>query len=118
MSDWTSIRERYLRDGVPVRLGGLAANLARIRSFSDQPEHEEVVGRMVRESAMFIEWTAQDIPSDDVAALAELQRDLVRWYQHWHSLWADPERRAEVARDAAQWSTRVLEISGLMSREA
>jgi hypothetical protein len=29
MKDWTMIRERFLRDEPPVRLGGLAANLAR-----------------------------------------------------------------------------------------
>jgi hypothetical protein len=36
MKDWTTIRDRYLHDALPIRLGGLAANLARIKSFSDE----------------------------------------------------------------------------------
>ena len=34
MKDWTAIRERYLRDQLPIRLGGLAAHLSRIKSFN------------------------------------------------------------------------------------
>ncbi len=34
MTKLESLRLRYVRDPVPVRLGGLAANLARIASFS------------------------------------------------------------------------------------
>ena len=118
MSDWSDIRRRYLRDDPSIRLGGLAANLARIRSFSDREEHEDVVGRMVRESALFIEWTARDVAAEHVGQLAELQRQLVRWSLDWHAIWADPERRREIARDATEWSGRVLEFSGLMSRGA
>ena len=118
MSDWSDIRKRYLRDDPAIRLGGLAANLARIRSFSDREEHGDVVGRMVRESALFIEWTARDVATQHLAELAELQRQLVRWSLDWHVVWADPDRRMEIARDAAEWSGRVLEFSGLMSREA
>jgi hypothetical protein len=34
MKDRSAIQERYLRDTLPVRLGGLAANLSRIKSFA------------------------------------------------------------------------------------
>ena len=43
MKDWTTIRERYLRDNLPVRLGGLAANLSRIKSFAAQDANRDVV---------------------------------------------------------------------------
>jgi len=46
---------------VSIRLGGLAANLARIESFSNDPKHDEVVLGLVRESQLFIEWTATDL---------------------------------------------------------
>ena len=35
MKDQAKIRARYLRDALPVRLGGIAANLARMKSFSN-----------------------------------------------------------------------------------
>jgi len=33
MRDWHRLRERYLRDETPTRLGNIASNMARIRSF-------------------------------------------------------------------------------------
>jgi hypothetical protein len=47
MRSWSSVRERYLQDDVSIRLGGLAANLLRISSYADRPEHGEVVSRLV-----------------------------------------------------------------------
>ncbi len=43
MKDWTVIQKRYLRDALPVRLGGLAANLTRITSFSGNIANYDVV---------------------------------------------------------------------------
>ena len=47
MTNRSQLRERYLRDPLSVRLGGLAANLARVRSFSDNPAHGEAVARVL-----------------------------------------------------------------------
>jgi len=118
MSAWASIRERYLRDGVSVRLGGLAANLLRISSYSDNPDHSEVVSRLVRESALFIEWTAPDLDAERQAELAGLQRELSKWHRSWDGVWGEASSRAELAHEAGQWSERVLEMSGLTAREA
>ena len=60
MRNWAAIRERYLRDSLPIRLGGLAANLARIKSFSDHPDHRDVIESLLDESKFFIEWTAPE----------------------------------------------------------
>lgn len=113
MSEWSSIRDRYLQDDVSIRLGGLAANLARIGSFSRRPEHGDAVSRLVRESALFIEWTAADAPAESLSDLAELQRLLSDWYRSWSDVWADESRRAAVGETASEWSTRVLALSGL-----
>jgi hypothetical protein len=118
MTNWSDRRERYLRDAVPVRLGGIAANLARVESFSDHPGHEDVVRGLVRESALFIEWTAPELASSQQACLVDLQRSLVSWNLSWGVIWQDEKRRATVAREAAEWSRRVLELSGLSGREA
>ena len=112
MRDRTAIRERYLRDPLPVRLGGLAANLARVKSFSDHPGHRDVVEILLDESKFFIEWTAPDAGLDVQAELVELQLQLARWQRAWAHIWADPFRRTAVAEQAGAWSERLLEMSG------
>jgi len=114
MRERTAIRERYLRDPLPIRLGGLAANLARVKSFSDHPDHRDVVESLLDESKFFIEWTARDAELDVQAELVELQLQLARWQRAWDDIWANPIRRATVAEQAHAWSKRVLEMSGLL----
>jgi hypothetical protein len=114
MKDRTAIRERYLRDILPVRLGGLAANLARINSFSDHPDHRGVVEGILDESKFFIEWTASDAGLDLQAELVQLQLQLACWQLNWKRIWNDPVERAAVAGKARTWSERVLEMSGLL----
>jgi hypothetical protein len=114
MRDLTAIRERYLRDELPIRLGGLAANLARIKSFSDHPDHRDVIESLLNESKFFIEWTVPDAGLDTQAALVELQLQLARWQRAWADIWADPIQRATVAEQARVWSERVLAMSGLL----
>lgn len=114
MKEQAAIQERYMQDALPIRLGGLAANLARIESFSDHPDHREVVERLLEESKFFIEWTTPEVSLDVQAELVELQRQLARWQHRWADIWADPAERAAVAKQAGAWSKRVLELSGLL----
>jgi hypothetical protein len=110
----TAIQERYLRDELPVRLGGLAANLARIKSFSAHPDHRNVVESLLDESKQFIEWNVPDAGLELQVELLELQLQLARWQRAWPTIWADPVRRAAVAEQAGAWSERVLKASGLL----
>ena len=114
MKDWAAIRERYLRDPLPVRLGGLAANLARIKSFSDHPDHREAVESLLDECGYFIEWTAADAEVNTAAELVELQIQLAIWRRNWTAIWADTIQRLQIADLAHHWSRRVLEASGLL----
>ncbi len=114
MKDWKAIQERYLQDALPLRLGGLAANLARIKSFSDHPDHRDVVESLLDESKFFIEWTAPDTELKLQAELVELQLQLACWELNWREIWNDPEKRAAVAGKARIWSERILEMSGLL----
>ena len=90
MRDWTQIQERYLRDDLPVRLGGLAANLSRIKSFSANEAGEEVVEGLIDESKMFIEWTAAQTEINTAEKLVELQIQLALWQLQWETIWKDP----------------------------
>lgn len=114
MKDYTAIQTRYMRDNLPVRLGGLAANLRRVQSFARNEANGDVVESMLDESKHFIEWTAAEADIDKAAELVELQVQLARWQHRWQYIWNDPVRRREVAELSGRWSDRVLELSGLM----
>ena len=115
MKDWIAIRERYLQDKTPVRLGGLAANLSRIKSFASREANREAVESLVDESKYFIEWTAREMEIDTAAELVELQIQLARWQYQWHKVWPDMELRARLAEQSQEWSNRILSLSGLLN---
>jgi hypothetical protein len=114
MKDYTAIRQRYMRDDLPVRLGGLAANLRRVKSAAGRDENRVAVEGLLDESKHFIEWTAAEAEIDKAAELVELQVQLACWQYRWADIWGDPVRRREVAEQSGHWSDRVLELSGLM----
>jgi hypothetical protein len=114
MKDWTAIHERYMRDELPIRLGGLAANLSRIKSFSANEASRDTVASLIDESKMFIEWTAAQAEIEVAAKLVELQLQLALWQLQWQNIWADSARRSQVAELSGNWSKQVLEMSGLM----
>ena len=114
MKDWAQIQERYLRDDLPVRLGGLAANLSRIKSFSASEAGEEAVEGLIDESKMFIEWTAAQAEITTAEELVELQIQLALWQLQWETIWNDPFKREQVAEQSGLWSKQILEMSGLL----
>lgn len=114
MKDWAAIRDRYLRDGLPTRLGGLATNLGRIRSFAAHDGSQDAVPSLIEESKRLIEWTAGEMGVDGAAELVSLQVQLARWQLQWPRIRDNAEARGRVAEDGAAWSQRVLEMSGLL----
>src|SRR5262245_36582956 len=108
-------KARYLRDPLPVRLGNLASNLARIRSIATQPDLGEAARRVIRESEYFVEWAGKDADLQIQIELVELQRQLARWQFKWNEIWNDLERRASLAEQAGAWSEKILHRSGLLN---
>ena len=117
MRSLVSLRERYLRDGLPIRLGGLAADLSRIASFSDNPAHREAVAGLIREAAHFAEWCAPESPLDVQITLAQVQLILALWQRGLRQWFDDGLWRATLAVQAQTWSDRILTLSGLLSGE-
>ena len=115
MKDWTTIRERYLRDSVPLRLGGLAANLRRVNSFAGHEANFEAVEGLLDESKFFIEWTAREAELDIAAKLVELQIQIACWQRDLATIWSNPAQRSQIAEQSRVWSDRVLDMSGLLS---
>jgi uncharacterized phage protein gp47/JayE len=114
MRNWSLIQERYIRDSVPVRLGGLAANLHRIKSFSAQDNSQDAVVSLIEESKFFIEWTACETLPDTAAQLVELQVQLARWQLNWSRIWSSPAQRRKVGEQSLAWSERVMALSDLI----
>ncbi|MGH9844008.1 MAG: hypothetical protein ACREEM_35175 [Blastocatellia bacterium] len=107
-------KERYLRDPLPVRLGNLASNLSRMKSFARHTTMADAARKVVYESENFIEWTAADATIEVQVELVELQRLLAGWQLGWDEIWAEDERRGSVAAQADAWAKRILERSGLL----
>lgn len=114
MKDWSVIRERYMRDELPVRLGGLAANLSRIKSFSTNENSRETVASLIDESKMFIEWTAAQAEINTAALIVEVQVQLALWQIRWNHIWSNPSERKRIAEQSGIWSKQILEASGLL----
>ena len=114
VKDRSAIRERYLHDALPIRLGGLAANLSRIKSFAAHDSSRDAVESLIDESKYFIEWTAADAETQTAAELVALQIQLAQWQCIWSRIWADPEQRRRLAEESSVWSKQVLELSSLL----
>jgi hypothetical protein len=103
-----AIRTRYLKDDLSIRLGGIAANLARIASCSSRPANWEAVQSMLEESEFFIEWTAPEAPLNVQTPLVELQIQLALWHVKWPQVYTDPQQREKLSQLARTWSQKVL----------
>jgi hypothetical protein len=114
MKDWTAIRERYLRDDLPVRLGGLAANLSRIKSFAGNENNKALVESLIDESKHFIEWTAPEAEIETAAKLVELQVELARLQFRLDKIWPDMDQRRQISEKSNAWSKEILTASGLL----
>ena len=104
------IRQRFLQDPLPIRLGGLAADLARISSFAENPANRDAVASLLEESKYFAEWAAPDAPLETQVVLAEIQRVLAVWERRWLSGAPDQTMRAEAQRK----SDEIIELAGLV----
>jgi len=114
MSINEKLRARYLNDPIPIRLGGLAANLARISSFSKNEGHRDAVSTILQESKWFIEWTAGELDIQKADTLIRLQVQLAIWQIQSQKKWHNVNWRFELKAKAQEMSQRILEMSGLL----
>ena len=103
--------DRFMADPMPIRLGGIAANLARIGSCVSDPRNVGAVLDMIEESKWFIEWAAPSAEVDVAARLAEIQISLAVSETRLRS---GAEAAGQIAQAASEWSDEVLQMSGLL----
>ncbi len=108
MRDLQRMRERYLRDEKPIRMGNMASSLLRLSQWVQKRHRDEAVIDLMREIAWFLEWNG-DLA---LAELADMQREICRWRR----VWPVEQARPILSLRALQMSKRILELSGLPER--
>ena len=108
MKDLKRMRERFIRDDGPVRMGNLASNLLRLSKWVQMGHDDEAIVDLMRQIAWLMEWMG-DFASPE---LADMQREICRWRRVW------PVERVShiLALRSAQMSNRILELSGLLGQ--
>lgn len=112
MKNITLIHQRFMKESPSKQLGALAANLARIASFSNNPQHKRIVAYLLEESKWFIEWTVPEVDLTIQEMLVELQIQLALQHHCWSDAWSQEEKRKAIAEEAHTWSMRLIELSG------
>lgn len=114
MPNKEKLRERFLRDPLPRRLGGLAATLGRISSVARKSSDPANVTLLLEEAKYLIEWTAADTEPEVAAELVSMQRLINLWLRAWDKASQTKEQRILLSVQAKQWSDRAVEFSGLL----
>ncbi len=115
MINQTKRYDRFMRDTLPVRLGGLSASLARIASSARHESGAEAVALMVNECRWLIEWTAAEAEPEVAAELVDIQRMLTLWRKSWPEAQLSLSQRTLLSVQAKKWADQVLEYSGLLN---
>jgi len=115
MTNLESTRERYMRDSLPRRLGGLASTLARIASSARHASGAESVAQMMEECQYFIEWTAAEASIEVAAELVDIQVALALWRKIWPEAQHHQSHRGLLSFQAKKWSDQVVDYSGLLN---
>lgn len=114
MTHREKLRERFLRDPLPRRLGGLAATLGRISSSARKSNDPSIVSNLLDEAKHLIEWTAADAEPEIAAELVHIQTMIALWQRAWMHSSQSLQQRTLLSVQAKNWSDRTLEFSGLL----
>jgi hypothetical protein len=107
--------ERYLKNPLSIRLGGLAANLARISSLARRDTSNAAIEAMFEESLYFVEWTAAEAEPEVAAELVDIQLMLGLWQRVWPETQNSKMQRTLLSVQAKKWADQVLDYSGLLT---
>ena len=114
ISDKDKLKERFLQDPLPRRLGGLAATFGRLSSAARNSSDPADVTRLLEEAKYLIEWTAGDGELEIAAELVSIQRLVNLWIIVWEKTSSLKEQRTLLSVQAKYWSDRTLDFSGLL----
>ena len=114
MANKEKLRERFLRDSLPGRLGGLAATLGRISSSACESSDPANVVRLLEKTKYLIEWTAADTEPEVAVELVSMQTLINLWLKAWDKASQNKHQRTLLSVEAKHWSDRAMDFSGLL----
>jgi hypothetical protein len=114
MTNKEKLRERFLRDPLPRRLGGLAATLGRISSSARRSTDPKVVFNLLDEAKHLIEWTAAETEPETAAELVRIQVMISLWQRAWDEAGPNHQQRLLLSVQAKEWSDKAIDFSGLI----
>ncbi len=109
------LKQRFLSDPVPIRLGNLASTLGRISSNARTSGSAKSIADLLDEAKHLIEWTAAETEANTAAELVQIQRLIVLWQSIWENTEDDRPHRTLLATMAKDWSEKTLDYSGLLN---
>lgn len=115
MTNKEKLRERFLRDPLPRRLGGLAATLGRVSSSARKSTDPNIVSNLLDEAKHLIEWTAAEAEPETAAELVRIQTMISLWQRAWSEASQNPKQRLLLSVQAKYWSDKAVDFSGLAS---
>jgi len=114
MKDLEKLRERFLRDPLPRRLGGLAATLGRLSSSARNSTDPNIVSNLLDEAKHLIEWVAAETEPETAAELIRMQIIITLWQGAWSEASQSPKQRTLLSVQAKDWSDKAVDFSGLV----
>ena len=108
--NWNAIEVSFLNQSYPQQLGELAASLARLKSWCQKNASREIVPVLLEENLLYVNLLQKQSHANKVE-LTQLQELLQGWVNQGDKL----TEVANLASISANWSQRVLEMSGLLS---
>jgi hypothetical protein len=114
MKDREKHRERFLRDPLPRRLGGIAATLGRISSSARKSTDPAIVANLLDEAKHLIEWTAADTEPETASELVQMQTMISLWQRAWEDASQNPKQRILLSVQAKNWSDKAVDFSRLL----
>ena len=114
MKNKEKLRERFMRDPLPRRLGGLAATLGRISSSARNSTDPNTVAYLLDEAKHLIEWTAVDTEPDTAAELVQMQIIITLWQRAWDEASQNSKQRILLSVQAKDWADKAVDFSGLV----
>jgi hypothetical protein len=114
MKNKEKLRERFMRDPLPRRLGGLAATLARISSSARHAADPAIIAQQLDEAKHLIEWTAAEAEPEVAAELVQTQLLITLWQKVWENTPQDIHQRTLLATQAKYWADKTLDAAGLL----
>ena len=114
MSYFEKLRERFMRDPLSRRLGGIAATLGRISSSARNSTDSIIVADLLNEAKHLIEWTAAETEPETAAELVRMQTLITLWQGTWDEASQNSKQRILLSVQAKDWSDKVVDFSGLV----